>query len=607
MKLSHIAVLCAFIVTATLGAGAIAMHAEKLTAEQVGAVLAALPAGGAITDTVPREQTNPMLMVPMDMTSPQMPAGESKEKKEECTEGVECDSGKGEQKAFRCPSNNPQEQAGCQKQKALADKQVSVGVGGAQKPAMQVTYSPTQCNVWSSLGSGTCNPNASRQCPTVQAYEGGGGCFWSECPNQCGGGEVEKPKEPVVTDPAGHPCSQAATALLALSDAELAHHPCVTDIGAAGDQVAAAPGTSGVKYPVTGELTSGLMPATPVKGDLTSGVKPAPGPAQSGYSTGGNLTTSMMPVVASPGSRVPVSSYNPNSRITPGSTPLAHNAGSQYTGPVTSQSPYRSFQNPNTLQQPQSFIQRFAGGGSVVDRLANFVTGQAALRTSPEGLAGGGPQVVYVTPNFATPEVERQNRSIEQIASDIAATTPQTLARVDHFALTLESVGGPSAVNTENESYGRIQDLIVEDEAIRALRVAEEEGRRARNAVFCRPNEAAEGCQQRREVKAQEVERRVFVEELQKRVLPDTAIQHFLAVYDGWVRPSPVPATRATSTLGALAEQEQNPFAEYEVTTSGDNFVVWFMESVADATIEAVTAFTNLITGNTGAGSEVSE
>jgi len=171
------------------------------------------------------------------------------------------------------------------------------------------------------------------------------------------------------------------------------------------------------------------------------------------------------------------------------------------------------------------------------------------------------------------------------------------LARVDHFAQTLESVGGPNAINTENKSFGRIQDLIVEDEAIRALRVAEEEGKRAKNSVFCRANETAESCKIRREARAQEVERKVFVEELRDRVLPESAIEHFLAVYDGWIRPSPAPATRATSTLAVLNSTAPDGLSAYEITTTGTDFIFWVIDSVADATANAVSVLVNLITG----------
>jgi hypothetical protein len=293
--------------------------------------------------------------------------------------------------------------------------------------------------------------------------------------------------------------------------------------------------------------------------------------------------------------------------VSPGST-LATN----YTGPT---SPYQSFQTPSNLQQrPQSFIQRFTGRNPI-NAVSEFITGQAvsrnspqedwtgqaALRTTPEGQQGGQPQVIYVTPNFSTPaSIGRKYMTIQDIASTIAAQTQKqtpNLARVDNFAQTLNAVGGPNAINTENKSYGRIQDLIIEDEAIRALRVAEEEGTRAKNSVFCRVIETAENCQVRREERQKEVERATFVKELEDRVLPQSAIEHFLAVYDGWIQPRPAPPTRATSTLAVLNSQNQDPLGDYEIITGGTNFVLWVIESVADATANAVSTLVGLITG----------
>ncbi len=326
-------------------------------------------------------------------------------------------------------------------------------------------------------------------------------------------------------------------------------------------------------------------------------------------------STTQPPQVVTP--RIPTVSPSPQVPSLPSAGNLNPTTQEGLRGPLaaqnttqpTFQNRYQSFQRPQAFQQqqkPRSFIQRFAGGNSVVQRLSNFVTGgQADLRTSPEGLQGGGvqPQVIYVTPDFATPRgLNNENfRSIQAIASDISAQTQPTLARVDRFAQTLTAVGGPNAINTENKSFGRIQDLIVEDEAIRSLRVAEEKGNRAKNQVFCKANEASADCNERREVKAKEVERESFVEELEKRVLPESAIQHFLAVYDGWVRPSPAPATYATSTLALLNSQGSIPEQPYKIVTNGSAFVSWIVDSVSDATTKAVTTLTNLITGGTTA------
>ncbi len=348
---------------------------------------------------------------------------------------------------------------------------------------------------------------------------------------------------------------------------------------------------------VAGNTTNLILIPDDASGVVTKITAPGSG---LGGGPGGSVTPTI-PIRDVIGKVPSVGGINPsNSSNFIGSNPGAVRAN-PYSG--TSNNRYQIFSRPQTLQQkPRSFIQRFAGGNSAVQRLSNFVTGgQADLRNSPEGLQGGGvqPQVIYVTPDFATPRgLNNENfRSIQAIASDISAQTQPTLARVDRFAQTLTAVGGPNAINTENKSFGRIQDLIIEDEAIRSLRVAEERGNRAKNRVFCKVDETSANCNERREVKAKEVERESFVEELEKRVLPESAIQHFLAVYDGWVRPSPAPATYATSTLALLNSQGSIPEQPYKIVTNGSAFVSWIVDSVSDATTKAVTTLTNLITG----------
>jgi hypothetical protein len=70
-----------------------------------------------------------------------------------------------------------------------------------------------------------------------------------------------------------------------------------------------------------------------------------------------------------------------------------------------------------------------------------------------------------------------------------------------------------------------------------------------------------------------------------------------LAVYDGWIQPRPAPSTRATSTLAVLNSQNQDPLGDYEIITGGTNFVLWVIESVADATTAAIDTLVTLIMG----------
>ena len=252
-------------------------------------------------------------------------------------------------------------------------------------------------------------------------------------------------------------------------------------------------------------------------------------------------------------------------------------------------------QNPepaeHTRESSPSILEKFLITGSLIDRFANFVTGETVVQ-----------RVTTVVPVIETrsqtetsqevPEIGKEFRKIEEIASDVASQTEPNISRLEHFAQTLERVGGPSKTDTENESFGRIQDLIVEDEAIRALRVAEEEGRRAKDELHCRVLETSESCLERRKEYAKQVERETFVAELEERVLPENAVLHFLAVYDGWIRPTPAPDVYATSTLGVLNTQDE------------EGFVSWIIDTVSEATANAVEVLSNLISGTEKSVSE---
>ncbi|QSH39166.1 hypothetical protein JXR01_02565 [Candidatus Kaiserbacteria bacterium] len=277
-----------------------------------------------------------------------------------------------------------------------------------------------------------------------------------------------------------------------------------------------------------------------------------------------------------------------------GAEPIATSEG--VTGDDAS--PYKSLQpSPSDTVQPSSPVQQFAWGTGLIDSLANFVRGRTIVNTVRTEIPDT--EVVSTIPTPEIPETGEEFRNIKEIASDIASQkqAENTLSRVDHFAQTLTLVGGPNEVSTENKSFGRIQDLIIEDEAIRSLRLAEEEGKRAKNSTYCRAFETSEDCLERREERAKIVERQVFVAELEKRVLPENAVLHFLAVYDGWVRPTPAPATHATSTLGVLHGQDGTVLEDYEVTTDGKSLVSRIIDSIADAASSAVETLTNLITG----------
>lgn len=505
----------------------------------------------------------------------------------ECPEGVTCEEEKAKPKAVQCPGTTPEVQARCAEQKALADKQVSIGIG-TTAPEMVVRYNAVSCAVSTPFGSGKCFDKASRQCPTVQAYaDSDKSCFWENCETQC----IAQQQQQASHD---HPCvpSGLTPGADAAASVILATHPC--PVGSDGVQLASLD-TSVSGPPGSQTITNGKAVDVAFATPEAIAAPQTPQVQTPQVQTPQVQTPQVQtPQVQTPQVQTPQVQSGDAATGPVRTTPSPDGALVQRT-PTTQPNPYQSLRTARNLQNPESFIQKFAGN-SPLAQLARFATG-ADLRNTPEGDRSGEPQVIYVTPDYRPANVGDEYRSIEEIASDISSRTPAALARVDHFARTLTAVGGPNSIDTENKAYGRIQDLIVEDEAIRALRVAEEEGKRAKDSVFCRANETAESCDMRREAKAEEVERRVFIEELEKRVLPQTAIEHFLAVYDGWVRPSPAPDTRATSTLAALHAQDLNPLAEYEVTTGGGNFVWWVIESVTDATTTAINTLVNLITG----------
>lgn len=87
----------------------------------------------------------------------------------------------------------------CETQKAIGAKQITSGIGskGLKKQDVSpptittVQYSPTECKVATSVGSGKCNPNATQKCPTALTAGTGDGktksCFWEQeaCKKVC--------------------------------------------------------------------------------------------------------------------------------------------------------------------------------------------------------------------------------------------------------------------------------------------------------------------------------------------------------------------------------------------------------------------------------------
>ena len=260
------------------------------------------------------------------------------------------------------------------------------------------------------------------------------------------------------------------------------------------------------------------------------------------------------------------------------------NGGAPYSQPR-----YRSLETPQERALRERMRSHFGGSRepSIVERFAQLIGADSrpVMRTSPQSIQGGTtPRQIDVVTRTAPPLIIRSTdahyRSIEQIARDVTRDDIPGDSRVDHFARAVRAVGSPDTQTraTTNEALASLQDLIVEDEAIRAMFVAEQTAEREKNRVFCVDGEESANCQARRTAVAERIERETFVAELEKRELPDNAVQHFLAVYDGWVRPDvPVPASNPLLLADAPASASLTPDAgaRATATTTNEGFVSW--------------------------------
>ena len=325
---------------------------------------------------------------------------------------------------------------------------------------------------------------------------------------------------------------------------------------------------------------------------------PAPGgqPGQPPVATAPSATPSAPPTQ---------SVGNPNP-VTPGHT----GGGAQTTGAGLGNTPgagsgstafgsgeprYQSLQPVSGSGAPRQGI---GNEPSIVERFARLIGADTRpmLRTTPHGTGYAHPQAV--TPaqeRFIIRANDAHYRSIQEIASDVATGNIPADSRVDHYARTLRVVGGPntnSRATTTNTAFASLQDLIVEDEAIRAMFVAEQTALREKNRVFCVDGEESAVCKARREAVSERVERETFIEELTKRDLPDNAVQHFLAVYDGWVSPDlPVPGAAPLMLSDAAAQEPQEAS-----DTPDQGFVSWAWDGVRNSAARMIDALRQWLT-----------
>lgn len=256
-------------------------------------------------------------------------------------------------------------------------------------------------------------------------------------------------------------------------------------------------------------------------------------------------------------------SPNPVTPRTSGSIAQSTGAGVGTPSHGGSQPRYESLQTPQArTTQARAAAEAFRQL-SVVERFAHIIGGTQRFVSyqSPEGIVIDVPVIEQQRRNVVF--VQRHDahiRSIEGIARDAARNDAPAGTRTEHYLHTLNVVGGPYSkgrATTTNSSFAAIQDLVVEGEAVAALSVAEDTAQRAKNTVYCRVGETSNSCIERRERVAEEVERETFVSELVRRDLPVSAVEHFVAVYDGWANPNErPPASTPVLVSGALNQPE---------------------------------------------------
>ncbi len=272
----------------------------------------------------------------------------------------------------------------------------------------------------------------------------------------------------------------------------------------------------------------------------------------------------------------------------------------------TGQLRYQSLRRPQLFQTSpgaDTGNNQSARKPSVVERFARFIGADQRLFSyqTPQGFFNDtfAEQRPSQTAFIIRPQ-DASIRNIQEIARDVAQNTTLGGSRVDNFAQTLNVVGGPNTsgrrATTTNTAYGSIQDLIVEDEAIRAMFVAEQTAKRARDRVFCLGEEKSDVCQLRRAETAKRVERQTFVAELEQRNLPQPALEHFLAVYDGWVSPTtPAPKSTPVAILGELNNSDNVETSQPSTATS-TSFVSWAWGGVKSSTQKMLDALTTWLT-----------
>lgn len=230
---------------------------------------------------------------------------------------------------------------------------------------------------------------------------------------------------------------------------------------------------------------------------------------------------------------------------------------------------YNATQNYGGSYTPTSGGAVRTSSGGVTGALGNFINSLVGQSPTPEGVVyyQNQPIASYRTEDGAividrvrvprqTPQGDAADPAdlMQALAASDVSVAARIRSAVASGGITLAV---PTNPNDQNQSFANIENLIIQDEVAAALRIAEEAAIAAKDSIACEVEEAAQDCLNRRLAAAQEIERRVFVDELNRRPLSENAVAHFVGLYDGVANPNGT--TSYTSSVPSILSQLNQP------------------------------------------------